>query len=275
MKVAFADVQGIRTRYYVEGSGRPVLLLHGLAVTADTWIANIDGLAQRYTVIAPDMIGRGMTAAVDLDGGPPQPHEVRHLFGLADALKLERFSIVGGSYGGLVGALMYLQDPERVERLVMVASGSGFNTEEQQVRMLEAIYASATKSFKGAPSLEECRNRLARIVHDPACLPESLLLLQLTLNAQPGVAEAYLQIMRGMMDMGKARKYRVIHRFHELKLPILIINGREDALSSWERAIEVQRLLPDATLEIWERCGHLPYVEYPQRFNETVTRFLG
>lgn len=275
MKVAFADAGGIRTRYYTEGKGKPVVLLHGLAVTADTWICNIEGLAERYTVFAPDMIGRGMTAPVDLGGDPPQPHEVRHLFAFADALGLDRFSVVGGSYGGLIGALMYLQQPQRVERLVMVASGSGFNTEEQQVRMLDAIYASATRSFKDAPSLEECRSRLARIVHDPACLPEALLLMQLTLNAQPEVAGAYLQIMRGMMDMAKARRYRIIQRFHEVKLPILIINGREDPLSSWERAIEVQQMLPEATLEIWERCGHLPYVEYPQRFNEAIARFLG
>lgn len=274
MKVSFANIGGTRTRYYHEGTGPAVLLLHGLAVTADTWICNIDDLAREFTVYAPDLIGRGMTQPVDLKGGPPQPHEVAHLFALLDQLGVDRFSVVGGSYGGLVGALMYLQQPERVEKLIMVASGSGFNTEEQQARMLADIYAHATRAFEDVPSLEDCRRRLARVVRDPACIPEPLLYMQLSCNAQPGQADAYKKLMEGMMDQERVRQFRIIHRFAELKLPIHIINGRDDILSSWERGIEVQRLLPNATIEIWENCGHLPYVENPERFNEAVRRFL-
>ncbi|MEQ8696232.1 MAG: alpha/beta hydrolase [Bauldia litoralis] len=273
MRVTIADIGGIKTRYYHAGSGPPLLLLHGLAATADTFLCNIDALAEKFTVIAPDLIGRGLTDPVDLEGGPSQPKETAHLLALADHLGLERLSVVGGSYGGLAGMLLYLARPALVDRMVIVASGSGFNTEEQQVRMLADIEVHATERFGPGLDVEDSRSRFARIVHDPACLPEPMLYVIANLNAQPRTADFYRKMMNGMKDMDRVRPWRVIDRFAEIDLPVLIINGREDFLSSWERSEEVSRLLPDARLEVWENCGHLPYVEYPERFNATVAAF--
>ncbi len=273
MRVTIADVGGVQTRYYHAGSGPPLLLLHGLAATADTWLCNVDALAETFSVVAPDLVGRGLTDPVDLEGGPSQPKEVEHLLALADHLGIDRMSVVGGSYGGLAGALLYLARPGLIDRMVIVASGSGFNTEEQQARMLADIDAHADRVFGPGLDIDDCRRRFARIVHDPGCLPEAMLYMIANLNAQPRNVAAYRALMDGMKDADRVRPWRIVDRFAEIDLPVLVINGRDDFLSSWERSEEVSRLMPNARLEIWEKCGHLPYVEYPDRFNRTVAAF--
>ena len=65
MRVAFTDVDGIRTRYFYEGSGPTLVLIHGLGISADSWTRNIDALAEHFTVYAPDMIGHGRTGMSD------------------------------------------------------------------------------------------------------------------------------------------------------------------------------------------------------------------
>ena len=66
MRVAFTDVDGIRTRYFYEGSGPTLVLIHGLGISADSWTRNIDALAEHFTVYAPDMIGHGFTGFAGL-----------------------------------------------------------------------------------------------------------------------------------------------------------------------------------------------------------------
>lgn len=273
MKTTIETIGGVETRYYHAGSGPALLLLHGLAATADTWLCNIDALAEDFSVFAPDLIGRGLTARVDLNGGPPQPKEIEHLLAFVDHLNVDRLSIVGGSYGGLVGSLMYLARPQLVDKMVIVASGSGFNTEKQQARMVADIDRQTRKSFGPGLDVEDCRNRFQRIVYDPACLPDSMLRLIANFSARPSVVAAVRAVIAGVHDADQVRPFRIVERFSEIDLPVLIINGRDDFLSSWERAEEVSHLMPNASVEIWEKCGHLPYVEYPERFNQTVRQF--
>src|SRR6476620_5133269 len=102
MRAAFIDVDGVRTRYLYEGSGPPLILLHGVGVSGDTFCRNIDALAAHFTVCAPDMLGHGFTDAVDYRGGPPQPHIVRHLGRLADLLGFQKYSVAGSSFGALI-----------------------------------------------------------------------------------------------------------------------------------------------------------------------------
>lgn len=273
MRATLIDIDGIRTRYLHEGSGPALLLLHGLGVSGDTWIRNIDALGQHFAVYAPDMLGHGFTDPADLKGSPPQPHIVAHLRKLVDRLGLERYSVAGSSFGGLIAALMYFDDPQRVEKLIIIGSGSAFHPEDEQARTLRDAFQNAMSAIQ-SPTLETCRQRLANICYDPASVPEEILLTQLTAYALPHAVHAYEQTARGLMNTERSRPHRIIHRLGEIKTPTLIITGREDVRASWARAAEAQRQIPDAELVIFEKCGHLPYIEYPERFNEAVRAFL-
>src|SRR3954452_897979 len=99
MRVHFADIHGLRTRYYVAGSGPALLLIHGVGSSADTWVRCLELLAERHTVYALDLVGHGFTDSTAFGARSPQEVQLQHLFAFAAAMALERFSIVGASFG--------------------------------------------------------------------------------------------------------------------------------------------------------------------------------
>ncbi|MBT6119663.1 MAG: alpha/beta hydrolase [Rhodospirillaceae bacterium] len=273
MRVRIEEVGGVPTRYYHEGSGLPLLLVHGVGVTADTWLRNIDPLAEDFSVYAPDLLDNGYSGQGNYTGGPPQPHMVAHLADFADHLGLDEFAVCGSSFGGLLAALLHLHMPERVTRLILLSSGTLFNSEEELARTLAESHANGSSAMDD-PSWESCQRRMERIVHDPAAVPPEMIFAQLTLYAMPGQREAYERRMRGLMDIEACRPYRVAERLEEIAAPTLMIWGKDDPRAVMARAEDAAARIPDATLVVFERCKHHPHVEQAGRFNDLARRFL-
>lgn len=267
------EVGGVPTRYYHEGSGYPLLLVHGVGVTADTWLRNIDPLADEFAVYAPDLLDNGFTGQGSYTGGPPQPHMIAHLGAFADHLGLDEFAVCGSSFGGLLAALLHLQMPERVRRLILLSSGTLFNSEKELARTLSESYANGISAIAD-PSWESCQRRMERIVYDPATVPPEMIFAQLTLYALPGQREAYERRMTGLMDMEACRPFRVADRLEEIAAPTLMVWGRDDPRAVMARAEEAAMRIPDATLVVFEHCKHHPHVEQADRFNDLARRFL-
>ena len=273
MRVAFADIGGIRTRYLHEGSGSVVVLLHGFGFAGDSWLRNIDVLGQPFSVIAPDTLGHGYTDAAALNGDQPQGPMVQHLGRLMDHLGAERYSVVGSSYGGLLAALMYFERPERVDKLILVGTGTVFHPQEQLTKALSAALENVSAAM-GDPTLESCRTRIAAICHDPASVPENLLLSQLTSFALPDRFDFYQAAIGGLVAAGDAQEHRAYHRLEEIGVPTLVITGRNDIRTSWELVQQGCERIPGAELVIFDGCGHLPMIEHAERFNQLVVAFL-
>lgn len=275
MRIKFLEVDGIRTRLLYAGeTGRyPILYLHGFGVSADTWLHNIDPLADAFFVCAPDMVGHGFTDPVDFAGAPPHAQTVRHLCRLVDDLGFERFCVSGSSYGGLIGALMYFEMPDRVDRLVINGRGSCFNTEAELAEALEGALKNAKPAITD-PTLESCRRRLANILHDPAAVPEAVLLAQLTSYAQPWIASSWEQAIRGMMNAEAARPHRILDRLEQLDVETLVVWGLQDVRGKIESARAGLARMPRGRLVTFDNCGHMPYMEHPARYNEMLRGFL-
>jgi pimeloyl-ACP methyl ester carboxylesterase len=273
MRAKFEDIAGVRTRYLVAGQGFPLLLVHGVGLSADSWLRNIEVLARDFLVVAPDTLGHGFSDSGDYRGGPPHPHIVKHLVALTRHLGIDRFAIAGSSFGALLSALVYFEAPARVEKLVIVGSGSAFNTEAELERTLAESFANGLSAYAD-PTLANCRRRMANICYDPAAVPEEMLLVQMTSYALPGVREAYERRMRGMMDLPACRPYRILERLEALRVPTLILWGRQDKRGIYDRALEAVRRLPDGRLVAFDRCGHHPHIEHPKEFNELVRQFV-
>jgi pimeloyl-ACP methyl ester carboxylesterase len=112
------DLGGRRTHYVERGTGQPVVLVHGFNLDSSTWISNLDPLAARFRVIAPDLWGQGYSTRGPLEWGYPLFCE--QILTLLDALGIERASLVGHSMGGGTAALFARHHPERVAKLVLV-----------------------------------------------------------------------------------------------------------------------------------------------------------
>jgi pimeloyl-ACP methyl ester carboxylesterase len=273
MRIRYVDVGGVKTRVLAAGSGPALFLLHGVGISGDIFVRNMEPLGRTHSVYAPDMLGHGFTDAVDFKGGPPQPATVRHLGQLADALGLASYSVAGSSYGALIAALMWFDRPSRIENLVLIGSGSVFHPAEEQQRTLRAAAANAGQAM-GDPTLESCRKRIAAICHDPATVPEEMLLVQLTSYAAPDRFPAYKATIAGLIDSAASPEHRVYTRLEQLRTRTLVICGREDIRADWKLHVEGRKRMPNARLSIFERCGHLPMSEHPREFNELVGAFL-
>ncbi|MGH2514059.1 MAG: alpha/beta fold hydrolase, partial [Ktedonobacterales bacterium] len=116
-----ARVLGYRMRYLTGGAGSPVLLLHGLADCKESWQRVLPALARRHRVYAPDMLGCGASEKPGINYSLwAMAAYMRHFL---DAVGVEAADIVGHSLGGGLALHLYIQYPERVRRLALVASG--------------------------------------------------------------------------------------------------------------------------------------------------------
>ncbi len=273
MRVEFAEFGGARTRLYRGGEGPPVLLIHGVGASADIWMRNFEVLARDFAVFAPDVLDNGFTEQGRYRGGAPQGAMLDHLEAVLDTCGIGEFSAVGSSFGGLLAALLYLRRPDRLKRLVLVSSGTCFNTEEEVARTLAESYKNGLAAI-AAPSLESCRRRMANVVFDAACVPEALYLMQLTIYGLANTLPAYERRMKGLMNVSGWREHRITDRLDAIRAPTLLVWGRDDPRVVHRRAEEAARLLPDARLAMFERCRHFPQLEHPAEFNRLVRAFL-
>src|SRR5438445_1494492 len=115
------ELHGHPVSYRMAGEGPAVVLVHGLALSSATWRSVMPALAERFTVVAPDLLGHGESAK------PRGDYSLgAYASGIRDllvALDVERATFVGHSLGGGIAMQLAYQFPERCERLVLVASG--------------------------------------------------------------------------------------------------------------------------------------------------------
>ena len=273
MRVTFTEIGGIPTRYFYEGDGNPLLLLHGAGVSADTWMRNIDPLAADFRVLAPDTLGHGFTGNGDYREGPPAPFVIKHLKAFVDHMKLDRFSVAGSSFGAVMAILLYFEMRERIDKMVLVSSGSSTLSEEAGLKVRKESFANGISAIAD-PTLESCRKRMENIFYDPATVPPELIFMQLTMYALPGVREMYEARMKGNMDLDAARPYRVAERLSEIKVPTLMLFGRNDPRVDFAKAEVAAASIAESRLIGFDKCKHHPHVERPQQFNALVRQFL-
>ena len=274
MRVKFTEVNGIPTRYHYEGeAGYPLMMVHGVGVSGECWLRNIDALAEDFRVVAPDCLGTGFTGIGDWQGGPSHPHTVKHLIGLADQLGFDKFAIAGSSLGAMVAMLTYFEIPDRVEKLILISSGSGTLPADEIGSKLKESYANGISAY-GNPTYEACLKRMQNVFYDPDAVPPELILSQLTTYVLPGALDAYKMRMEGIMDVEAMRPYRTAERLDEIKVPSLLIWGLNDPRVIFARAEEAAAKIEKSTLVGFDKCKHAPHMEHPERLNTLVRRFL-
>src|SRR5438067_48793 len=154
-------VDGLRVRCLEQGKGAAVLLLHGasLGSSADVWARNLAPLAAHgLRVIAPDLPGFGHTEN-------PADHSLayrqRFVLALMDALELDRASLVGHSQAGRIAVELAFREPQRVAKLVVLATGS-------LLPPLESATAEGDEGTAGEPTLDETRALLEANLYNKA-----------------------------------------------------------------------------------------------------------
>jgi pimeloyl-ACP methyl ester carboxylesterase len=254
---------------------RPVLLLvHGIADSSASWRPVLPGLARRFTVIAPDMLGHG-----DSDK-PPHDYSLgayaNLLRDLMVALEIERATLVGHSLGGGIAMQLAYQHPSRCERLVLVSSGGLGREVSWLLRMLAAPGAEYLMPLIFPPVIGHAGNLVGRGLRRVGLRPGVLANEWRTYAAltQPANRGPFVRTLRSVIDVGGQAVGAHDRLYLTSDLPTLIVWGRRDRIIPVDHAIAAREAWDDGQLLIFERAGHFPHTEDPARFVEAVTEFV-
>jgi len=269
-RVMDTDVNYVEMGSATEVGEPPLVFVHGLSGSWQNWLENIPYFARSRKVLALDLPGFGAS--------PEPPWELnipaygRLLSAFCDELDIERCELVGNSMGGFVAAEEAISDPDRVESLVLV-SAAGIS----HARMAKAPATTAARFAAAAVPYafryhEHALTRpvirhyaLRGVFYKPTALRPEIVWenLHAGINA-PGMLAA----VEGLVG------YDFTDRLPEIRVSTLIVWGRQDRVVPPADGEEFERLIPNSRRVVFDRCGHVPQIEKPARFNALLEEFL-
>jgi pimeloyl-ACP methyl ester carboxylesterase len=246
-----------------------------MAGSATTWKQVMPALSERFTVLAPDLLGHGDSEKAK--GDYSLGAMASTLRDLIVALGYKRATVVGQSYGGGIALQFAYQYPERCERLVLVNAG-GLGSEVNPVlRLLTLPGSEAILLLACSPPVRRIVETIGRVVlrkklENATVIPE--LWRSYTSLGDVEGRRAFLRTLRAVID----RRGQSVSAHDKLHLaagmPTLIIWGEEDPIIPVEHAHAAHAMIERSWLEIIEGVGHYPHCEAPDRFVDALTEFI-
>lgn len=282
----FVDVNGIETRYFEQGSGEAIVLIHGgvfgsndFADCAFDWDLNFDGLARWFRVVAFDKLGQGLTDNPETDSDYTMAAVMRHAIAFLEALDLRNVHVVGHSRGAYVAARMTLERGDLIKSCIPVDT----NTLAPGVGRNHIVFAHAPE-----PRLSRDSQRwvLERYSYGHAHITEEWL------DAATEVARLpkYRTAVRKMIDEGLRKSlFLTMHtrekeetlgwiRDRGLGKPTLLVWGRNDPTATLAQGLRLFELFASSErrsrMHILNQAGHFSFREHPKEFNEILRAFI-
>ena len=273
----YRTIHGYRRAFRMAGSGPAVLLIHGIGDNSTTWTTVQAKLAQRYTVIAPDLLGHGRSDKPRADYSvAAYANGMRDLLSVLD---IDSVTVIGHSLGGGVAMQFAYQFPQLVDRLILV--GAGGVTKEVNIALRIAslpmgsealallrlpmvlpalqLVGRASGTLFGSTGMGRDIPNMLRILAD---LPE------------PTASSAFARTLRAVVDW-RGQVVTMLDRCYLTQsVPVQLIWGRSDSVIPVSHAEMAHAAMPGSQLEIFEGSGHFPFHDDPDRFVEVVQKFI-
>jgi 3-oxoadipate enol-lactonase len=259
----------VKLQVHDEGSGTTILFVHGFPLSHAMWRGQLPTLKSLFRVIAPDLRGFGGSSLAEGPGDDPKT-TMRQLAddcaALLDALQIrEPIVFCGLSMGGYVAWQFAKHYPERLKGLVLCD----------------------TKAAADSPEARETRLKMAEHVkkHGTGAVAEAMmpkLFGQATHNDKPGIVAEIRRTIeqtcpRGLAaaQRGMAEREDVRDFLPQIKVPTLVIVGREDAISPVDEMRAIADAIPGAKFHVVEQAGHMAPLEQPGDVNTLIADFVG
>jgi pimeloyl-ACP methyl ester carboxylesterase len=268
-------LHGHRVLYRAAGSGPVIVLVHGITSTSATWANVLPSLAERFTVIAPDLLGHGESAK------PRGDYSLgAYASGIRDlliALGHERATFVGHSLGGGVAMQLAYQFPEHCERLVLVSSG-GLGRDITALLRAASLPGSelllpllVNQQLIGAGrTVGRLLGRIGLRVHTDVGE-----VLRGHASLSDGAARsAFLHTLRTIVDPRGQRVDASDRLYLAQAVPFLLVWGERDPIIPVQHARAAHELVPGSRLEIFPNAGHFPHLDDPLRFVRVLIDFM-
>ena len=253
------DLQGESIHYLEEGTGPPVILIHGFGGHTFSYRNLLPDLAAGHRVVALDLLGFGYSERPK-EADYSHSAQANRVVRLMDALGIEKASLVGHSMGGEIAMRVAAGWPERVERLALVASVSGDRVPTLPVTPLVKPFLCAVSRLFGKRMLRASfydKSRMTEEIWDTYHRPS---------------------LIHGSMDglykiMQHTRKDPKI-KYEEIVAPMLLMFAQhEKIVPGWMRN-RLRKRFPEAEIVVIDDTGHLLLEERPAECNAVLRRFL-
>ena len=275
MKPRTLTIDGDRVAYRVAGKGPVLLLVHGLAGNSLTWRYVTPPLAQRFTVLAPDLLGQGQSDKPQ--GEYSLGAHANMLRDLMDGLRHKRATIVGQSLGGGVAMQFAYQFPERCERLVLVNSGGLGREVTLYLRILTVPGFESVFPLFCTPRLRDAGNLVATWLNRagvPSTPASQEIWRSYASLADAENRRAFFRSLHDVIDF-KGQAVSALGRLYRAaRLPTLIVWGADDPFIPVSHAVAAHKAILGSRLEIFKGVGHYPHCEAPDRFVKVLLDFI-
>jgi len=255
------EIDGLQVAYEEAGLGPPLVLLHGFFCDRSLWRAQLDGLSDEFTVVAPDLPGCGDSS------DPPEVFHMAHyaefVISFIGRLEIERPHVLGLSFGSTLALEIYRQRPDLPATLVL---------------------ASAYAGWAGSLPPEVVEQRLERTVRQTYLPPERWVRDWvpglLTKSAPAELVEQVSAMVSAFHPVGARAMTRAVAEtdlrdvLPRIQVPTLLIYGDKDVRSPLSVAEDLHAQIPESTLVVIPGVGHACNVEAAERFNDEVRTFL-
>jgi len=269
-KGKFVTVGDKRVHFIEKGNGKPIILIHGFLYHTVMWKQNIDALAKKHKVYAIDLWGWGYSERLKENEYSFERYG-KQIVGFMDALNIKKATLVGQSMGGVISVYVAAHNPERVDRLILVDPAVipypmttvgkiyqlPFVGEFMNAIPGDALAINNIRTIwfydKNKADDEYCKEVL-----QPFCIK--------------GSYSSMMFILRNVLKEPYVE--REANLLAKMAIPILIIHGREDKGVPLDRSQKLNDLWKGSKLVVFDKAGHTPHEEYPEKFNKLALDFL-
>jgi non-heme chloroperoxidase len=272
---AFATSDGVQLSYIRQGSGRPIVLLHGWSQCAEEFKHQIDSLSAQYDVIAVDQRSHGESQKVPY--GLKISRLSKDLYELLAELDLNEVALLGHSMGSaVIWCYIDLFGPERLSKIILVDQ-SPFLTADPHWTQQEVEDAGAVdtpqKVFDTIAALRgrEAEQLIRQII-------DGMLTRHATSEVREWMVRCNLKMPR---PFAGTLLYNLCHSdwrdvIPRINLPALIISGRASGIP-WKSQEWIHRQIKGSQFEVFEESEggrHFMFIENPEKFNRLVMEYL-
>ena len=269
-KGKFVTVDGKKVHYLEKGSGSPVILIHGFLYHSVMWQRNLDALAEKFKVYAVDLWGFGYSQRLpQLDYSFPAYG--RQIKGFMEALGIPKAALAGQSMGGGIAVHVAARYPDKVDRLILVDPA----VIPYPDTIIGTIYKlpGVGEFLNSLPGDFIMQNNLKSLwFYDPNKVTDAYAKEVLQPLCIKGSHEALMYILRNVL-----KEPFVESEAKELArtdMPILLIHGREDKAVPLNNSRVLNKIWRNSRLAVFDRAGHNPHEEHPEKFNALALSFL-
>jgi non-heme chloroperoxidase len=273
----FVTSDGVQLSYIRQGSGRPIVLIHGWSQCAEEFKYQIEALSARYDVIAVDQRSHGESQKVSY--GLKIPRLARDLYELLSDLDLNEVALLGHSMGSsVIWCYIDLFGPERLSKIILVDQSpfvtSDPNWTQQELEDSGAIF-TAQQVFEIVAAL---RSNQAELVTRQGI--DGIMTNHATAQMKEWVVQCTLKMPRHLAGTLAYNHWHMDWRdlIPRINLPTLVISGRASAAAPWKAQKWIHRQIKGSQFEVFEEAEggqHFMFIENPEKFNRIIMKYLG